>query len=232
MINMKKAILLLFVLVGLGQLIGELYSIDSLASVGKFLLMPSLGIVYWTFLDASTPATFNRRIMFALLFSYFGDIFLLFAQRAEILFILGLVSFLIAHLAYIAAFTFVCRINKDSFRNNIPALFGIVAFYSFLMWSLFPYLESTMLVAVPVYGIIICTMLFSVVNTRSILGSNAFKWLLMGGIMFILSDTTLALIKFHPYFLPHPFHDFLIMLTYILGQFGLIWGSILIPRKA
>lgn len=229
---MKKLVLLLFVLISLGQLAGEWYSIESLASVGKFLLMPTLGIVYWTFLDASTPATFNRRIMFALLFSYFGDIFLLFAQRAEILFILGLVAFLIAHLAYIAAFTFVHNLNIKSLRLNIPALLALLIFYSLLMWSLYPYLESTMLMAVPIYGVIICTMVFSVVNTRSILSSKAFKWLLMGGILFILSDTTLALIKFHPYFLPHPFHDFLIMFTYILGQFGLIWGSIHIPRKS
>jgi uncharacterized membrane protein YhhN len=88
-----------------------------------------------------------------------------------------------------------------------------------------------MLIAVPIYGLVICTMVLSVVNTRNILAPKAFKWLLMGGILFILSDTTLALIKFHPYFLPHPFHDFLIMFTYILGQFGLIWGSIQIPLK-
>jgi uncharacterized membrane protein YhhN len=228
---MKKLVLLLFALVSLGQLAGELHSIESLASIGKFLLMPTLGIVYWTFLDASTPATFNRRIMFALLFSYFGDIFLLFAQRAEILFILGLVSFLIAHLAYLSAFTFVNSINKNSLRNNIPTLLAILLFYSILMWSLLPYLESSMLIAVPLYGMVICSMLFAVVNCRRPLSAKAFTWLLMGGIMFILSDTTLALIKFHPYFLPHPFHDFLIMLTYILGQFGLIWGSILISRK-
>lgn len=228
---MKKLVLLLFVLISLGQLAGEWYSIKSLASVGKFLLMPTLGIVYWTFLDASAPATFNRRIMFALLFSYFGDIFLLFAQRAETLFILGLVAFLIAHLAYLAAFTFVHSLSIKSFRLNIPALIGLLIFYSSLMWSLYPYLESTMLIAVPIYGLVICTMVLSVVNTRNILAPKAFKWLLMGGILFILSDTTLALIKFHPYFLLHPFHDFLIMFTYILGQFGLIWGSIQIPLK-
>ena len=169
--------------------------------------------------------------MFAPLFSYFGDIFLLFAQRAEILFILGLVAFLIAHLAYLAAFTFVHSLSIKSFRLNIPALIGLLIFYSSLMWSLYPYLESTMLIAVPIYGLVICTMVLSVVNTRNILAPKAFKWLLMGGILFILSDTTLALIKFHPYFLPHPFHDFLIMFTYILGQFGLIWGSIQIPLK-
>lgn len=229
---MKKIVILLFVLIGLGQLAGELYSIESLASVGKFLLMPTLGVVYWTFLDASTPATFNRRMMFALLFSYFGDIFLLFAQRAELLFILGLLAFLVAHLAYIAAFTFVQNFNLKSLRSNLPALLAILVFYSSLMWSLFPHLDSIMVVAVPLYGLVICTMLFAVVNTRSILLPKAFKWLSWGGILFILSDTTLALIKFHPYFLPHPVHDFLIMLTYILGQFGLIWGSVLIPRKA
>jgi uncharacterized membrane protein YhhN len=228
---MKKLVLLLFVLISIGQLAGELLSIQSLASVGKFLLMPTLGVVYWTFLDPATPATFNRRIMFALLFSYFGDIFLLFAQRTEILFILGLVAFLIAHLAYLSAFTFVYRFNKDSFRSNIPAWSAVLLFYTVLMWNLMPYLESSMIIAVPLYGLVICSMLLSVVNTRSILSAKAFRWLLLGGVMFILSDTTLALIKFHPYFLPHPFHDFLIMFTYILGQFGLIWGSILIPHK-
>ncbi len=81
-------------------LVGLIAFSESFNFTTKPLLLPWLLMAVYIF-----PTIRNRTWLFgALLFSWIGDILLLFVYKSQTFFIFGLVSFLIAHLAYILAF--------------------------------------------------------------------------------------------------------------------------------
>jgi uncharacterized membrane protein YhhN len=217
---MKKFTLFLFLVISLGQLTGEVLEIKPLSAGLKLLLMPSLLMYYWSYVPQSAPTTINRGIMFALILSYFGDAFLLFASRNELFFMLGLASFLIAHMAYIFVFLHINGIKRGNLYKNPSYIIPVILLYAVLMWILVPYVPSPLTFPILIYGAVICTMLLSTINIF-----NA-PFLLVGAILFILSDTVLAMGKFHPEVQRGPIVSLIIMGTYIAGQFLLIKGTI------
>lgn len=75
----------------------------------------------------------QKILLFALFFSWIGDVLLLFADKHSLYFIFGLVSFLIAHLAYIFLFHKQTKSNNNKiYLRFIPIvliyLLGILAF--------------------------------------------------------------------------------------------------------
>lgn len=161
-------------------------------------------------------------LLSALLFSWIGDVVLMFADKGELYFILGLVSFLIAHIIFIVLFT---KQNKEN--NKISKLFWIgaigILFYLFGMLSLlFPNLGG-LKIPVTIYAIIISLMLLTAIK-------GYFNWsepnnqiILFGALFFISSDSILAINKFH---LKLPKSGFLIMITYLLAQYLITEGII------
>ena len=88
----------------------------SLIYITKPLLMPTL--IAWAFLFAAEQnISFNKTIYIALIFSLFGDIALMFLSIEPDIFIVGLASFLIAHVIYIVLF-----INIPSKHKSILIL--------------------------------------------------------------------------------------------------------------
>ena len=149
----------------------------------------------------------------ALGLSTLGDIFL--AIRVENGFILGLGSFLLAHLTYVGLF-----INRwrRPLRPPVIRLGGSVAF---LIFSLFfsqwlsPGLGT---LAVPVM-IYVCAITFMVVS--SLWASFSTRLVVLGAILFMISDSTLAADKFR---MEIPWSGLLIWTTYYLGQYGITIG--------
>ena len=74
---------------------------------------------------------------------------------------------------------------------------------------------------VMVYGLVICSMLLGVINLFRRIDQPTFRWLVAGAILFILSDSLIALNKFA---MPIPAAGFLIMSTYTVGQWMLANG--------
>ncbi|GAB1309561.1 hypothetical protein KH5_22440 [Urechidicola sp. KH5] len=155
----------------------------------------------------------NKLFLGAIFFSFLGDVFLLY--DLELNFILGLSSFLIAHLLYISVFKKL--ISNTSIAQKVVAFIPFTGLYVFLMWYLKDVLGA-MQVPVFVYGAVICifgyiAFLHYVKRQTALAGV-----LVVGSLLFIVSDSLLAINKF--YYKQVGF-DEIIIITYILAQYSI-----------
>jgi uncharacterized membrane protein YhhN len=202
----------------LGDLLARLSQADLpyLEYLFKPALMISLGIYFYRQSDALKQGRVDYFLLAAIVFSCLGDILLMFEGQ----FIFGLASFLIAHTSYIFAFL---KDNKGFVFNKkdrlIPALLVIALGVGFIFYLL-PYLGS-LKIPVLVYSSVILTMLLTTLNRWKSVRLESFQWVFMGAILFILSDSLLAVNKFAE---PFSFAGLLIMLTYGIGQYFIVEG--------
>jgi uncharacterized membrane protein YhhN len=206
-----KDFFLLFVVAT--ELMALIFKIDIIHLSIKPFIIPSLILV---FLKKSFLTTKQGKwLLFALLFSFFGDVFLLF--EGEVWFLLGLSAFLIAHLFYTFLFFKISRPIKLKILHAV-----IISFYSlflsFLLYIIWDSLEK-LLIPVIIYGFTITIMAvlagFSTINTGKI-------GFLFGSLFFVFSDSIIAVSKF--LFIENIGYNFpfFIMLTYIVAQFLLV----------
>ena len=191
------------------------------AALTKPLLMSSLlAVVVWQpcLRGSVRQALQNRRLkgllMGGLLLSLAGDVLLIFQQKASIYFMLGLAAFLLAHVCYIIVFLGMRRqAGVQGTFKKIP--FMLVAVYAVgLLALLWPGLGG-MTAPVVVYAAVISTMLLAALHAVP-KGSGGGPWLgVLGASLFVLSDSLLAINKFHT---PFQSAGFFIMLTYGLAQ--------------
>ena len=203
-------------LVGLGKTDIALYL--------KPLLIPILFFSVVTFEKFTT----KKWLLTALLFSWIGDVILIFADKGELFFVFGLVAFLIAHIVFIVLF-----INQEALvihkQQNLYWLgFGLVLLYLFGMLSiLLPKLGSLKL-PVGIYAMTISVMLVETIK-------GYFNWqlksktiILIGAISFVLSDSLLAFNKFYYAFSGA---TLFIMSTYLIAQYTIVKGVLGINKK-
>ena len=167
--------------------------------------------------------TYYRIILFAFIFSWLGDVFLLGQSNHELFFVAGLASFLVAHILY--AYYFYKSINKKWNQNKsirvtqIFLLFLVVLFYMIM----FPGLGELSL-PVLFYVSAIGYMGILAVNRYKLVNSHSFWLVLLGAFSFILSDSLIGFTKFVN---PIPFAHTLIMLFYCLAQYLILKGFVL-----
>jgi uncharacterized membrane protein YhhN len=214
----KNIILFIFLFVAVIELLSKIFGWDSIGTVNitvKPLLMPSLAAYFFFSVEQKNKLAFM--VIIALLFSWIGDIMLLFQELKPIYFMLGLVSFLLAHITYIVVF----NRSSQSFKPKIftystgflLALYGILLLL--LMWAGL----GDMKIPVIIYTIIIMTMGITALFRRA----NGASLVLIGAMLFIASDSLLALNKFYQAFAAA---GFWVMLTYILAQYLIVSGMI------
>lgn len=193
------------------------FNLDNIAWYLKGLLIP----VLWLAVYFSEDFTSKKILLGALLFSWIGDVILLFAGIAEIYFILGLVAFLISHVIYIILFN---KQNKpDVPRNKGFFYIGLVAvliYLAFMLAILLPKLGDLQLPVI-VYAITISTMLLYAFSGYLIWGKPANTYILVGALIFVLSDSILAMDKFYE---PIYKSSFFIMSTYLMAQYLIVIG--------
>jgi len=155
-------------------------------------------------------------ISLALLFSLLGDILLLFTGQSENYFISGLLAFLLAHIFYTIQFSWERNKDLNILKPLVPLLiFGGLFFY-FLKDNL-----GNMLLPVSVYMTVILMMAFFAFLRKGKAPYKSFELVFTGAILFLISDATLAIDKFHS---PVPFSGILIMATYGLAQLCIVLG--------
>lgn len=203
---MKKNKLLLgvFIAVSILYIIGLAIDNVSMKFIFKPLIMLSL-IQYYI----SSVKKKNNLLVTAFFLCFLGDIVLLYDKA----FILGLIFFLMAHLFFIVV---VARLLKKPTITQIVISiipFGLIiyGFISMLKNSL-----GELLIPVIVYGLIIS--IFGAVSLLNYLTkkSSSSVVLLVGVLLFIISDFALAINKFY---CPHENFPILIIVSYILAQF-------------
>lgn len=183
----------------------------------KPILIPLLG--FGVYFHKKFPT--KNIVLIALLFSWIGDVILLFADIAEIYFILGLVAFLISHVIYTVLFNKQTKTRPK--KNKAAFLIGslVIAGYLIGMLSLLLPTLGDLKIPVIVYATVISLMLlfaFSGFLTWKRPGNqNVF----IGAIVFVSSDSILAVNKFHT---PIEKSSFFIMLTYLVAQYLIVTG--------
>ena len=215
----KKFGIILFFIILAADLIAVFLNNESWRYFTKPLVVISL-IVYFVLQTSSVQSDLKKWILLALIFSLGGDIFLLFESKGPVFFLLGLSSFLLAHIFYIVFFHFV-RI-RENIAGNILLLLVVVVYYTALMTILSPYLESLKL-PVRIYGVVISFMLLLALHTGFITNKSASPMMIIGAVLFIISDSLLALNKFYASF---EYAGMGVMLTYGFAQLFIAEGAI------
>jgi uncharacterized membrane protein YhhN len=185
--------------------------------LSKPLIVLSLFIY---FLQASgASGRIATAIKAALLFSLAGDLFLLFEARHEIFFMAGLGSFLVAHLFYISAFHGIRKLQRPA-SAQWPWAIGVIVYGSVLMYMLEPYLGE-LKIPVAAYALVLCIMLLSAARAFRKPYSRPGIICLAGALLFVLSDSILAINKFYMGF---AFAGMAVMFTYGCAQYLLVTG--------
>lgn len=208
-----------FVIVVVIYFTGMAVQNDTIQFIFKPLLIASL-LGYFLSATANAPSPFKKWIVGALLFSVGGDTLLLFANKNELYFIFGLLSFLIAHVCYIVCFHKIKQQEKIEGKWYAAIIVGV--YYFFIMSFLIPHL-GPLKIPVLVYGIVISFMLLLAMVLYDLADHKTARLLLTGAIFFVISDSVLAINKFYN---PLPWGGWAIMITYILAQWLLVNGAI------
>lgn len=195
---------ILFLAVVSLHIYGVLFS-EKLAFSSKPFLMTTLLIVYLVSIDKP-----DFWFISALFFSFWGDVLLLFNEQ---FFVFGLGCFLIAHIFYIKLC--VEYINKTSFKKLALVCFPFLLYLSSFFYVIKDGLDQMQFPLV-VYGIVICS--FGIVALLNYIQNKSTDnlWLSLGAIIFIVSDSLIAINKFYA---PSERYQFLIMITYIVAQY-------------
>lgn len=170
----------------------------------------------------------KRFLSIALTFSWMGDVVLLFADKAELYFIIGLVAFLISHSTYVILFSKQLRINSS--RNNAIFWTGITAIivYLVVMFLLLLPTLGDLKIPVLIYAIVLSTMLLFAFKGYLKWSKPAGTYIVSGAFLFVISDSILAFNKFYE---PIMFSSFLIMITYLIAQYLIVVGILKLNRK-
>lgn len=215
--------LLLFGAALAADLVFTAMGLAELRPVSKPLILLAL-TAYFLIGTRKVSSPGKRWVVAALVLSWGGDVLLLFESRASMFFMLGLGSFLLAHIAYSIFFN---RLRREGGLSIKPLFLAFVgAYYAALVISLYPYLED-MRLPVLVYGVVISTMLVLALSLGP-LKERIGLFLVLGAILFVLSDSVLALNKFMQSFTGA---GEIVMLTYGMAQFFIVSGSILALQK-
>jgi alkylglycerol monooxygenase len=144
--------------------------------------------------------------MAALAFSVAGDAWLMFPG----FFIQGLASFLIAHVFYIALF-------KQGVRwfPSKPILFASLIYGAGMYAYLHPYLGADLHIPVAIYIVFIALMGAQAIGRAIDLKTSASRWAAVGAVLFMISDSLLAMNKFVS---PIPLSSLWVLGTYFTAQ--------------
>jgi len=186
----------------------------------KPLLVPIL--IYYVY--KSSIGKVSVRILLlavALIFSWLGDVTLMF-QANPTYFLLGIGFFLIAQLIYIIV------LFKSNYSTPNFSLTKILPFiiYAVVLFQLLLPNAGEFKIPILVYGIIITVMAGMASLRKNQTTNESYKLGLFGSILFVLSDSILAINKFY---LDIPLAGVLIMSTYIVAQYLLTEGILRHP---
>ncbi|ABJ77522.1 lysoplasmalogenase [Leptospira borgpetersenii] len=173
-------------------------------------ILPILILIFLYFFRGNWKDKAGRFIFAGLIFSLFGDSFLALPGNY---FVFGLGSFLMAQILYSIGFSIG---NPVHLIRSIPFFAFGIFFYAWI----FSGIEVSLYVPVAVYIVAICTMGWRAASREC--PSSAFRKSLTGSLLFILSDSFIAMNKFTT--IPIPWIGVWIMTTYYAAQF-LIYES-------
>ena len=216
-------ILYLYWLIALLHLAGVAIGVSTLSFFTKPFLMPVL--IAWYFLVTRQNRTSAHWLMMiAFAFACAGDVFLMYTT--ELYFLLGLVSFLITHVLYIISFNKEIKTKGGALLLRMKPYLAlpVVALAAGLVALVFNSIQPDMKIPVIVYSTVITGMVIVALNRYGKVSAASFRLVTIGVILFLFSDSLIALNKF--YFNGQLWKaSFFIMLLYITGQYLIARGT-------
>ena len=153
------------------------------------------------------PSPFPFWITIGLLFAFVGDVLLIFPDH---LFIYGLVAFLLAHIAFLIAFS---REVKFPARLSLWLLY-LTVFAAYFFFVLFPTLSANLRLPVIVYVFFVSTMGAQAMGRFLIFKNRPAVLAAIGALFFLLSDSLLAFDRFRS---PIPAAIYFVLIPYYLA---------------
>jgi uncharacterized membrane protein YhhN len=165
-------------------------------------------LILWAATDATGHPSqlYQRAIVAGLACSLVGDVFLMLPGDR---FVPGLACFLLAHLCYIAAFT-----NGGHFRLDPMVLVPLGLLAGGILFLLWANLDALGL-PVTLYVAVIVVMAWQAGSRWRSIGDSATALAAVGALLFVISDSALAIQRFRG---PFPFATPVILGTYYTAQ--------------
>ena len=182
---------------------------------GYYLFKPLTSFLILTLAYLIMPeGTAKNWMLLALVFCLIGDIALMF--EGDTPFIAGLLAFLIGHALFIAVF-----LEWQSVWI-LPAWWPFMAIYALVMLVWLLPRTGKLAPAVFVYMAVIFTMAFAAANVSPTLGWQGKPLLMLGALLFVLSDSILAIDRFIK---PLPLGHALTLATYYSALWCIVVGG-------
>ncbi len=202
----KKIPLSLFLMVCILDLVGVYFEHNTIIFMAKPFLMITL--IWYYIVNAKTV---NKLFVAGLFFSFLGDVLLL--GTGELYFILGLLFFLIAHVFYIIM---VVKLLKNTkMAQVLLASIPYLLIFTSLLTTLYSGLGE-MKIPVIVYAITITVLGISSLSLFLQNKNKTHLILVFGVLIFIISDSVLALNMFYK---EQSIYPLLIISTYVIAQY-------------
>jgi len=182
---------------------GKLLGVDAL--VWLFKPLTTIAIATGAF-QRSDASPYARAVFAGLLLSLAGDVLLI----PQGLFVAGLVAFLLAHVAYLFAFTRDVR----PFARRLPFV-AVAAIALAVLALLWPRLPSALKLPVLCYVLMLGAMTAQANARGAQLATTGARRAALGGALFMASDALLAIDRFHT---PLPLSSLWVLGTYYPAQ--------------
>ena len=197
-------------------LIADLIAVQLNYKIAEYIFKPLIILwllAYFILQLRAVRSNLKKWIIAALLFSWLGDVLLMLQDDDNSLFfLLGPSAFLVAHVFYILFFHFI-RV-KENVKSRWWLLLIVALYYLILISFLSPHLGD-MKLPVRIYAIVISFMFMLAMHMSFIKYQNAGRWMMLGALLFVISDSVLAINKFYQSF---EIAGIVVMLTYGLAQ--------------
>ena len=219
----------LFFLLATVNLTAEYYQQELIIYLTKPLLVSTLA-VYFLLLTHGRRGTSEHFIVYGLFFSVLGDTLLMFVENGagnDLLFALGLGSFLITHVFYVLAFNTYQSIKNGYLQRE---KWWVLPFFTYLFvntFILYPAVPTDLRIPVIIYSCAITLMALTAFNLKGFFPRQGFPWLLTAVLLFVFSDTIIGWNKFKTATVTIPQARLWIMIPYLASQYLLVttWGK-------
>lgn len=220
----SRAFLILFLLITTLEIVGEMWPNKWLVYSCKPLIM----ILLMGWVVAQKPH-WQRKLLIGTVFALLGDVFLMI--REVDMFGPGLGSFLLMQVCYIGAFRQEIRAAKGrvSERRIALTLLPFVAYVGvFLLYLDAPFHRTPgtngLWGPVIFYVVCLCSMAVMAALRPKIEPISQYQRVLLGAVLFVLSDSAIAVNKFA---LPFLGASVVIMATYAAAQYLIVTGVVM-----
>lgn len=209
-----------FLLASLADIAFVLEQNSEMRFYSKPLILFGLIIYFYRITKPIASTLLTKSILSALIFSWIGDILLLWSD----LFVFGLGAFLMAQICYIIGFRLAQtnpeRLDQINFIRSFFFNLPIYLVAAFLFYLINPNLGA-LKIPVIAYIIVIVSMVATARDRFKKCNPASFWQVFIGSLLFFISDAVIAISRF---FVSFPESGILIMGTYVLAQLLIVMG--------